>query len=199
VHFAAFVAIALGAWVVQRRDHELAHIGLCTFLVPVGLAAGFGLVAPVLLDRTLTIVAWAPLLAVAYLIDELLRRTARLAVVTAVVIAVAMATATIGFLTRPSAPDTVLRHLAQVSQRDNVAVFGSGKKPELIWSIGVRSGLPFTHVRAGLRHAYGIHLGSGSTGVTWVLTWRPGLDTAGFDQCAPTWRWAETTILCLRR
>ena len=55
--------------------------GVACFVIPLALAALAGLVAPVLLDRTLTMTAWAPALAVGVALDALLTRQRVLGIV----------------------------------------------------------------------------------------------------------------------
>ena len=55
----------------MRRDRTLATVLVCCFAIPAVLAGLLGLRAPVLLDRTLTVAAWGPLLALGYLVDAL--------------------------------------------------------------------------------------------------------------------------------
>ena len=58
------VGIAAGTIVCRSRDRTLGYVMWCCFVLPVTLAALLGLRAPVLIDRTLTVVAWGPILAV---------------------------------------------------------------------------------------------------------------------------------------
>ena len=70
LHLFAVVAVAAGAFLLARADRRLARVWVCCVLVPAGLAALTGIVAPVLLDRTLTVVSWGPLLALGYLVSS---------------------------------------------------------------------------------------------------------------------------------
>jgi uncharacterized membrane protein len=64
------VAVVAGAVLLVRSDRRLGRVWLCCVAVPIGLAALSGIVAPVLLDRTLTVSSWGAVLAVAYVAER---------------------------------------------------------------------------------------------------------------------------------
>jgi len=118
-------------------------------------------VAPVLIDRTLTVAAWGPLMALGFLVAGLARRSRLLAAVAIVAVASVAIPAAVHELVAPSTPDLALRHLASVvRQGDVIATRPGGKLPELAWSVGVRGRLTYreTPVR-GLGNARGLVLG----------------------------------------
>src|SRR5581483_3553247 len=67
------LATIVGGAVIVRRDATLGRLWLACFALPAALGALAGLVAPVVLDRTFTVVAWGPVLAISYACDGLLR------------------------------------------------------------------------------------------------------------------------------
>src|SRR2546423_9697288 len=79
LHLVALAAVAAGGVVLWRRNRRLARVFVCCSVVPAGLAAAAGTVAPVLIDRTLTIAAWGPLMALGFLVAGLARPSPLLA------------------------------------------------------------------------------------------------------------------------
>jgi hypothetical protein len=196
--------IAGGVVLVRRRD-TLGRTWLACFAVPVVLGAVAGFAVPVVLDRTFTLMAWGPVVAVAFLIDGAARRTTVVAVATVVVAAVVMVPGAVGTLTTatgPSAPLTMLDR--RVRPGDVVAVRPASKAPELQWSLAVRRHLAATAVEVdGLQRSFALRLGHHrSTGRVWYLDWKAHRDATttatGAADCASTWRWGHTHISCLR-
>ena len=202
LHLVALAAVAAGGVVLWRRDRRLARVFVCCSVVPAGLAASAGTVAPVLIDRTLTVAAWGPLMALGFLVAGLARRSRLLATVAIVALASVAIPAAVHELVAPTTPDLALRHLASVvRQGDVIATRPGGKLPELAWSVGVRGRLPYreTPVR-GLGNTRGLVLGRHSaTGRIWLLDWsgRP-LSLAHRPACARPWSRGSTRVICLR-
>ena len=201
---AACVAVALGGFALWRIDHLLTRVWVCCFLVPVAVAAAVGLVEPVVLDRTFTVVSWAPLLAIAALITEMGSRRAWLSAVAVVALLGLTLPSTLSTITLPTGPDSPLRHLDQVVRPgDVVAVLPASKAPELQWSIGVRgSSSARTVTVPGLHNAFALALGTGRpTGRIWLLDWRrhPSTSSTTRSQCAARWSWGHTHITCVER
>lgn len=202
LHLLALIAIAAGAVVVWRRDARLGRVLVCCGFVPAGLAAVTGLVAPVLLDRTLTVAAWAPAVAIGFLVGALAARSRTAAIIACSAIAVVAIPAAVHVLDTPSTPDLALRHIARVEQPGDVlAIRPAGKFPELTWSLGVRSGEPYHEVAiAHLGNTRAIELGTRPpTGRIWVLDWSGrALPTGGRARCAPDWSSGSSRVVCLR-
>lgn len=198
----ATVAVVAGGVLLARRAPDLGWIWVCCFAVPIGLAAVAGLVEPVVLDRTFTLMAWAPCLAVATLLDAIAARRRILGVAAFTAVLALLVPSTVAVVEARTGPDTPLRQLArEVRPGDVVAVRPAWKAPELAWALGVRgrNGARPVAVTAA-PHAYGLELGTAPpTGRTWLLDWRhfqrPRV-TAG-DQCARRWSWGQTHIRCL--
>lgn len=197
------VAAGIGGVLVWRHDRRLGRVLIGCFAFPVGVAAVVGCFAPVVLDRTFTLMSWAPLVAIAVAIDALLRSRRVLGVVVVAVglgIALPAATAITGHVT---GPDTPLRALAARARAgDVVAVRPRSKAPELQWALGVRTGSDPSHVAvAGVPRAFAMQFGHGpSTGRVFLLDWEhhrlsPMLRGS---TCAPHWTWGNTSIRCLQ-
>jgi hypothetical protein len=195
--------------VLWRRDRRQARVFVCCSVVPAGLAAAAGTVAPVLIDRTLTVAAWGPFLALGFLVVGLARRSRLLAAIATVVFAAVTIPAAVHELVVPSVPDLALRHLASVARPGDVIVTRPADKyPELAWSVGVRGRLPYHTARvSALGHAReladtrGIVIGRGrpSTGRTWVLDWSRHPSAIAPDQvCARGWARGTGHVVCLR-
>lgn len=202
LHAVALAAVAAGGVVLWRRDRQLARVFVCCSVVPAGLAAAAGTVAPVLIDRTLTVAAWGPLMALGFLVAGLARRSRFLATVAIVALASLAIPAAVHEVVAPTTPDLALRHLASVARPgDVVATRPAGKLPELAWSVGVRGRLPYRETPVqGLGNAGGLVLGRpAATGRTWLLDWRRRpLPLAHGLACARPWLRGQTRLVCLR-
>ncbi len=198
----AAVATIAGGVMLRRSDAVLGRVWICCFALPLGLAALLGLVEPVVLDRTFTLMAWAPCLAVACLLDLLVSRRPLLGIATLAAVFVVLVPSTIATIQVPTGPDTPLRVLAsRAKPGDVIAVRPATKAPEIAWSLGVRGGHPVERVAVpGVPNAFGIRLGPGRpSGRTWLLDWRsyrvPPVSAA--PRCATRWTWGHTHIRCL--
>jgi hypothetical protein len=199
-----FAGVVAGIVVARRRDATLATVLLGCFAVPVVLAGVIGLRAPVLLDRTFTVVAWGPLLALAYLVDALARR-ARTAGIVAVALALVVMLATASqTIAVAGGPTVALNELEKVARPgDVVAVQPASKGVELDWTLGVRSDDgPTRSVQvAGLRSSSALALtGRPPTGRIWVMQYQAhALGLGHFRSCAHTWRHGPTRLVCIER
>ena len=202
LHLVALAAVGVGGVVLWRQDRRLARVLVCCSVVPAGLAAAAGTVAPVLIDRTLTVAAWGPFMALGFLVAGLARRSWLLAVVATVGLASVTIPPAVHELVAPSVPDVALRHLSSVVRPGDVVATTPGDKvPELVWSVGVRGRLPYRATpMPGLRNARGIVLGgSATTGRIWLLDWRRGpLPIPHHRACARPWTRGSTRVVCLR-
>jgi hypothetical protein len=196
-------AIVAGGVLVVRDDRALGRTWISTYAIPLGLAAAAGLVEPVVLDRTFTLMAWAPALAIAWLVERLLRDhrvVGALAAATAVTVMVPGVLNVATHRTGPTVPLTALEH--RIEPGDVVAVRPAAKAPELQWSLAVRGNERVSRVEvAGLPKTYAVRVGTApATGRVWYLDWRAHkwpLVATGAAPCAPTWRWGATHIDCL--
>jgi hypothetical protein len=201
LHLLGIVAVVGGAIVVSRRDRVLGRVVVCCAFIPATLVALGGLVAPLLLDRTLTLMAWAGALTIGFLVAELGSRAQVLAIVALLVLGMIMLPATVRAVEGAPMPDAVLRHLEQVAQPgDVVAVRPAGKLSEIEWTLGVRSGKPYRVVSVhGLGASAGIRLAGSATGRTWLLDWeRHPLPLAVRRSCAPPLTIRRSRVLCIQ-
>ena len=191
------IAVVAGAVLLVRSDRRLGRVFVCCAGVPLALAAASGAVAPVLLDRTLTVAAWGPVLAIAYLVGGMARRSRLLATVAVVAVVVVTVPAAIHVVTAGSTPDVALRHLdAVVQPGDVVAIRPRVKQPELAFSIGVRANrVTQTATVAGLSNTAGLAIVSAPgtptatplSGRIWLLDWNRRPIESGFVACAAPW------------
>jgi hypothetical protein len=199
-----FSAVVAGGVLLLRRDRRLGTVWAALFALPLALAALFGLAAPVLLDRTLTLTAWAPLLAVGVLLDWLLRRAVVVGVLAIVMVGVVLAVPTYTVVTQSSGPDRAFRRLeAVVRPGDVVAVRTAARQPEVLWNMGVRGHEPWRPVTVAgvVPQVAGLALGGAPpTGRVWVLDWRSRVREAdGYTRCAPDQNFGVSRIMCLRK
>ena len=142
-HVAVVVGVVVGAVVMWRVDPRLARVVTCCSLVPLALAALAGILAPVLLDRTLTLMAWGPMIALAFLVRATpSRRVAHSLVCLCLgLLAAVMAVSAWQSITTRTVPNRVLRHVeAVVRPGDVVALRPGGRVHLLEWTLGVRHG-----------------------------------------------------------
>ena len=200
---AAAIATIAGGLMIWNRDVTLGRVWLACAALPIAIAAVAGRFEPVVLDRTFTLMAWAPCLALACLVDALASARRVLGVVALVGMLVVMVPTTLRRIQAPTGPDRPLRQLAHdVKPGDVVAVRPASKAPEIAWSLGVREHLGSRQVPVpDVPKAFGIELGAGpESGRVWLLDWRtfraPAVTAA--DQCAPRWARGHPHIRCLR-
>ncbi len=195
-------AVVVGIIVCRQRDRTLATVVVCCFIVPVTLVGLFGLREPVLLDRTLTLESWAPLLALGYLVDALSRRARTLGYVGAALTAVVML-ASVPHALHERGPTVLLARLEDVVRPgDVVAMQPSPMGVELDWSLGVRGddGSARSIRLPGLNRAVALALvGAPPTGRIWLLQLKPeGSNLRRSEKCAPTRHYGAAQLFCLR-
>ena len=197
----AVAATVVGAVFLVRSDARLGRVWLCCFAVPVTIAAIVGLAEPVVLDRTFTLMAWAPVVALAFVLDAVFRRNRFVgALALAGVVAIALPSVQ-SILTSPKGPNAPLRALeARARPGDIVAVQPLSKAPELQWSLGVQTHSSTRQVSVpGNPKAFGIRIGTGAaTGRVWLLNWNAHhAPTDLTSPCGPRWGWGHVRIRCL--
>jgi hypothetical protein len=196
-----FLAIVAGGVVLVRSDLVIGRLWWCLGAVPAVLAGFLGIFSSFFFDRTLTLSSWAAPLAVAILLNEVLRRSRLVGMALgAIVIAVALASS-VSFLREPWASDRDIARLEQVVRPGDVVASYPARFGALVgWRIGVRGELPAAPVTLdGLADSDAWLVGHGRSDRVWVLVWLdPHHVFAGLDRCAPTWEDVRTRILCLR-
>jgi len=203
---AATIATIAGGVVLRRREPRIGRVWIACFAVPIALAAVCGLFAPLVLDRTFSLMSWAPLAAVAFLIDGGLRRGGVIRAIGALALVGVFATivpSALATIQARTGPDVALRQLGRVVRPgDIVAVRPMSKGVEMQWSFGVRDHSSTTPIAVpGLPKAFGLRIGTAApSGRVWLLDWSPMHSPirANTTQCAPRWSWGKTRIHCLQ-
>ena len=196
-------AAIAGGGVLCRRDRVLGRLWLALGVLPFALAAVVGVFASFLFDRTLTLASWAPLLALAFLLDAARRRSrtvgAGLAITAVLFVAVASCTF---LLDKRWDYDLSVERLEQVARPGDVIAVRPARYGILVdWRIGVRGDRPTRHVSVpDLGDADSLLVaGRERTGRVWLLTpLGSRTDFAGYARCAPRWNDQVTEILCLQ-
>jgi Dolichyl-phosphate-mannose-protein mannosyltransferase len=195
-------AVVAGAIVCMRRDRNLATVLVCCSAIPALLAGILGLHAPVLLNRTLTVAAWGPLLAIGFLVDAAFRRARVAGAVAAATAALLMLSSVPSALNVPG-PTAALTELDRVARPgDVIAIQPPSKGVELYWTIGVRSDDgPARAVNiAGIHDAVALALTARRpTGRVWLMQLsRQPINLRAYHLCAHTWHDGASRMLCIR-
>jgi hypothetical protein len=202
LHVIVSLAVAAGAFVLVRADRRLGRVWVCCVLIPAALAALTGTIAPVLIDRTLTVVSWGPLLALAFLVSAVAHRSRRSGVLAVLVVGLVMIPPAIHTVTAPSGADQVIRHVEQVTGPGDVfAIHPGGRLPEPLWSVGVRGEHAYQLVSVvGFENTTGFVLSPGAprSGRLWILDWTSHpLPVPQLPRCAPDWSGGGAHLYCL--
>ena len=199
--YLVLLAVGAGAVFLARRERPLFVVWVACGAVPFLLAAGVGAITPFFLDRTVTAAAWAPILAIGFLIDAAARRWRALG---AVAVAGAVLVCLPGTLTLLGGTWfydlTVERLRAEARPGDTIAVAPAWYSPLTDWRLEVRSELgPTSPIEVEIEDTDAYRLrGAPDTGRIWLVRYgsvRPALE--GYRRCAPPWRHGETVVLCL--
>lgn len=201
LHLVALVAIAAGAVLLWRSDRWLGRVFGCCVIVPAVLGALIGLTAPVMLDRSFTLIAWGPCLALGYLVGGVTHRSRVLGPLAIGVLALVMIPTAVTAVDGRSNVDRALRHVERVARPgDVVASHPGGRLHLLLWSIAVRRDVPYRAVPlVRLRDAQGVRLGHGpQSGRTWLLESTGRVNDEGKQRCAPNRSYGSLHVVCLR-
>jgi hypothetical protein len=197
------VAVLAGGAVLWRRDRRRGRIWLCLGALPFAAAAVIGCFSSFLLDRTLSLEAWAPALALGVLGDALIIRWRRAgtALVAAALVAVVVGTA--GFLAvKRFDADLSMDHLTAVTRPGDVVATRPARYGALAdYRVGVLGRAPVRSVRTpGLADTDAFRVGDvPATGRIWLLSLADDhRHNPGFAPCAPTWTDGVTKVECLR-
>src|SRR5439155_27132139 len=109
-----------GVDVIVASDRLLGRVELCSAVHPVVAAALIGVLVPFFIDRTLTVSAWAPCLAIGMLVEGVLRRSRVTGVAVGVLVGVLVLPATLVFLGRQWEYDASVDHLVAVARPGDV-------------------------------------------------------------------------------
>jgi hypothetical protein len=205
-HVVILAAVVAGAVTMARLEPHLARVVICCSFVPLGLAIAAGAFLPVLLDRTLTLMAWGPMVALAFVVRALPRRpTARRLIASGLtILLVAMVVSAWRDVSTAPVADRVVRHLERLVQPgDVVTLRPAGRLHLLEWSLGVRTATPYRTARvAGVPGGASLELGGassiGSSRRLWLLDWADRhLSPEPVSTCAPVRHLARARLSCL--
>lgn len=197
-----FAAILAGGILIWREGGALRRVWWCCAAAPAAVAGTIGVAMPFLLARTLSIAAWAPLVAIGVLVDAGLRRWRVLGVAALAAAAVFVVPPGWQYVNSRWETDVVEQHLRAVGRPgDVIAIQPAWLAPLVDWSMGAaRPGSERSVSIAGLRGSHALALGGPPTGRIWFV--QPvGLEVpvTGFTRCGKTWSTGSTDVFCLRR
>ena len=198
-----FVAVLLGGVCLVRSDRLLGRLWIACGVVPFALASVIGLFEGFLFDRTLSIAAWAPPLAVAWLLGEIVRRWRLIGVAAAVcVVLLALVDSSTFLAVKRWDYDLSVARLQRVAEPGDVIAVQPQLYGALVdWRIGVRGDQPTQHTRvAAIPGSFALRVGNGAeSGRVWLLAPAGNrTDFPGYTRCAPRWTDDVTEIVCLR-
>jgi hypothetical protein len=195
------VVMVVGIARLWTADRVLGRVVVCCALLPIFAAALIGLVTPFFIDRTVTITAWAPCLAIGFTVEAAWCRTFVVRAIAAVLVAVLIVPATVEFLQRHWEYDAAASHLTSVSRAgDVVATVPGWYGPLVDWRVGVQGfGAMHPTTVSAIPAAHAVLLGhAGATGRAWVLSFAGDRRRfAELPHCAPDWTDGVTTVSCL--
>jgi hypothetical protein len=195
-------AVVAGAVYIARTYRRLALVGLTAYVVPVLLAAAVGAGAHFFIPRTLTFGAWAPLVAVAFLLDAALRRWRMVGVAAVALVAVMVLGSTAQALRDEPLGriDELDAHLHAVVRPGDVVVTASWERSLVEWPVRVQGDVPTTAVHSPLHKGTAFRLAGRPTGRVWLVQSAEETETIpGYVRCARPWRNAAVQVHCLRR
>jgi hypothetical protein len=203
VAWIAFGAVVAGGVLLVRADAVLGRLWLACGVVPFAAAAVIGTVSAFLLARTLTLASWAPVLAVAFLLERARVRGGRGGRITALLVPLFVLLASASFLAfKQWDYDLSIDRLERVVAPGDVVGVRPARYGLLAdWRFDVHGDRDTVRVAfdgAGDTDARRV-LGAPPTGRTWLLT-PVGSPTEfpGYRGCSAPWTDGVTTIVCLR-
>jgi hypothetical protein len=203
LHVPVAIAVGAGAYFIWRADSRLGRVWTCCVLLPACLAVVLGILAPVLLARALTVIAWGPLVALGFLVAKLFRSRPVLGALGGAALVALLVVPDIAAVTGSSVPDQVLHRVEQVARSgDVVAVHSSMRLKEVVWSVGILGDETYRAATvSGLGRTSAIELGRGSpTGRVWLLDWSAHkLHITTKQRCSPDWWHGGAHLMCLER
>jgi hypothetical protein len=201
LQLAAVAAVVAGSVLVWQSRTRLSRVFVCCALAPAVLASLAGLVAPVLLDRTMTLWSWGPCMAFGFLVAHLLHRSRVLGVVALMTAAVLLLPSAVDTVTASSNVDLAVRRIEAVARPGDVIASRPGNRLHLLlWSVSVRRHEPARGVRlAGLGNSLGVAVGDGPlTGRTWLLESNGPIHETGKPRCARDRTFGALHVVCWR-
>jgi hypothetical protein len=194
-------AVAVGGALLCRSDRRLGQVWLALGVLPYIAGAALGLFVHFFLDRSLTIAAWAPALAIAWLLDVVMERSVVERAVAVAAVVVLAVPSTIGFLAGSwgsgASADVVA---ASAAAGDRVVVVPAWYHQLVDWEIGVHGPAGSHRVAVDdIADAAGVVVGDHRRGRrTWLVTMTDNPDRyTQFPRCAPDRTDGSARILCL--
>ena len=136
----AVAAMVAGGWFLGRQDRQLGRVVLCLGALPVVLTVVAGVWAHVLLARSLAIGSFCAILALAGLIEEGRRQSARALALAVVMVVVLIAPSIRPSLTFEEESGPAMRALIQRSSPGDVVILSPRPlRPLFEWTFDVRS------------------------------------------------------------
>ena len=183
----AFVAVLVGGVCLWRWNGGLGRVALYCFWMPAALVVVIGFFAPILIERTLTFGAWAPLLGLAAISAEAARRWRPLGSVAAVLVLLLVLPSAVSLQREQWEADGVARHLgAVVRAGDRVAAHPQWWLPLAEWGVRPAGNDETCEVREDrFPDTRAVKVGTAPATGRWWLAERVNdpLDTSGFEQC----------------
>jgi uncharacterized membrane protein len=196
-------AVLVGGIVLWHSDRRLARVWIACFTVPLVLAAGVGLVSHSFLSRTLAFGAWAPLVALAALVEQAARRWRVLGIASALIIIELMAGSAISAVVAPTEEYGALQRVDRLGRvGDAVAVTPKWFRPLIDWNLGVHgpgAGEPLSNRFLRARDGYAFVLGPARwDGRVWLVEKISYFnDVSGVPRCEPDWHDTDWRVFCL--
>jgi hypothetical protein len=203
--------VVVGGVILWRRDAVLGRVWGAVGVVPFALAAAIGLVSPFLIDRAVTVAAWAPALALGFLGERLVDRWRAVGTALVVGALVVVLAGTVTFLaTKQYDSDLAVRRLEAVVRPGDTILTRPARYATLPgYRIGVEDwGDPRRFRAAGISNSTGIRWDAAApSGRIWLFS--PvsfELTFPGYRACPATratdvrpWTDGVTNIRCLER
>jgi hypothetical protein len=196
------LGVLIGGALVCRGDRVLGYVWLALGALPYVLGALLGLVTHFFMDRSLTVAAWAPVLALAWLLDAVAARglVGRAAAALALVVLVVPGTVT--FMTGSWGDGVSADAVAgSVRRGDRVAVVPAWYHPLIDWELGVH-GIAGSHrvTVNDVDDAAGVVVGPERLGRrTWLVTLTSNPENySEYPRCARDRVDGSARILCLQ-
>jgi hypothetical protein len=193
--------IVAGGVVLARSDAVRFRVWWTCGVLPIGLAAAVGVFTPSFLNRTLTLMLWAPILAVGVAVGAIWAKWRPLGIAAVFVAFLVVVPGTADLLRGTWQYDRSMDHVvATAGPGDVVAVVPSWYSPLVDWRVAAQAPLGAarpTRVDIPDSVAYRI-TGAPPTGRIVLVEFaasRP--DLRSFGRCAPVWTYGETRIRCL--
>jgi hypothetical protein len=197
-------AVVVGGILLARTDRTGFRVWLTCGMLPIALAAAVGVITPFFLNRTLTLMMWAPILAVGVAVGAAWSRARAIGLVAVALTALVVWPGTADLLDGTWEYDITIGRIEAVARPGDVIAVAPTWYEQLVdWRIGVRAPAGETRtVRIpGLPDAHALQIeGAPRTGRIILLEYgvsRPSL--ARFRRCAPTFTYGDSRIFCLER